>query len=84
MTQRRFSPGDRIRVLAEDRPGHVRTPGYVRGKMGRVKRVLGEFKNPESPAHGGSGLPEKPCTGSRSARRSCGRVTKVRRTTPST
>ncbi len=56
----RFEPGDRVRVLSEERPGHVRTPGYVRGKTGRVESVLGEFRNPESLAYGDSGLPQRP------------------------
>ena len=56
----RFKPGDRVRVRVEDKPGHVRTPGYVRGKEGRVESVLGEFRNPESLANGDPGLPERP------------------------
>jgi hypothetical protein len=60
MTPQRFTPGERVRVRSEDRPGHVRTPGYVRGKMGRVESVLGEFRNPETLAYGESGLPERP------------------------
>ena len=60
MTPQRFRPGERVRVRSEDRPGHVRTPGYVRGKMGRVESVLGEFRNPETLAYGESGLPERP------------------------
>ncbi len=60
MTPQRFEPGDRVRVSFEDRPGHVRTPGYVRGKKGRVESVLGEFRNPESLAYGETGLPERP------------------------
>jgi hypothetical protein len=56
----RFEPGDRIRVRPEAKAGHVRTPSYVRGKTGRVESVLGEFRNPESLAYGGSGLPERP------------------------
>ena len=60
MTGEKFEPGDRVRVRDEEKPGHVRTPGYVRGKQGRVDSVLGEFRNPESLAYGGSGLPEKP------------------------
>jgi nitrile hydratase subunit beta len=59
MTQM-FHPGDRIRVRAEEKPGHVRTPGYVKGKTGRVASVLGEFRNPETLAYGDSGLPERP------------------------
>jgi nitrile hydratase len=55
----RFRPGDRVRVSADDRSGHVRTPFYVRGKRGRVERVYGEFRNPESLAYGGDGLPKR-------------------------
>jgi len=39
--------------------GHVRTPTYVRGKQGWVERVHGEFRNPESLAYGGDGLPRE-------------------------
>lgn len=60
MTPTTFEPGDRVRVRADEKPGHVRTPGYVRGKIGRIEKALGTFKNPESLAYGGSGLPEKP------------------------
>jgi nitrile hydratase beta subunit-like protein len=56
----KFSPGDRVRVLALERPGHVRTPAYVRGKSGWIERVHGEFRNPESLAYGGDGLPTEP------------------------
>jgi nitrile hydratase subunit beta len=59
MTQM-FHSGDRIRVRAEEKPGHVRTPGYVKGKTGQVASVLGEFRNPETLAYGDSGLPERP------------------------
>jgi hypothetical protein len=60
VTAQRFKPGDRVRVRSEDKPGHVRTPGYVRGKAGRVESMLGEFRNPESLAYGDPGLPERP------------------------
>jgi nitrile hydratase subunit beta len=56
----RFKPGDRVRVRAEDRPGHIRTPYYIRGKIGWVERVHGEFRNPESLAYGRDGLPKRP------------------------
>jgi hypothetical protein len=56
----RFEPGDRVRVRADEKPGHVRTPDYVRGKTGRIERTLGVFKNPELLAYGDPGLPEKP------------------------
>ena len=56
----RFKPGDRVRVRMEDRPGHIRTPWYIRGKTGWIERVYGEFLNPESLAFGGDGLPKRP------------------------
>lgn len=49
-----------MRVRAEARPGHIRTPFYIRGKTGWVERVHGEFLNPESLGHGGDGLPKRP------------------------
>lgn len=54
-----FEPGDRVRVLSRDSAGHVRTPAYLRGRTGRVESVLGEFRNPEDLAYGGTGLPRK-------------------------
>lgn len=55
----RFKAGDRVRVKFEDRPGHLRTPWYVRGKSGWIERVYGEFLNPEDLAYGRSGLPKR-------------------------
>ncbi len=55
----KFKPGDRIRVRIDDPPGHIRTPFYIRGKVGWVERVHGVFLNPESLGHGGDGLPKK-------------------------
>ena len=31
-----FEPGDRVRVLSSEKPGHVRTPAYLKGKAGWV------------------------------------------------
>ncbi len=56
----RFRPGDRVRVRADSPPGHVRTPSYVKGKVGVVDRLHGAFRNPETLAYGGDGLPEQP------------------------
>lgn len=56
----RFAPGDRVRVRADAPRGHVRTPGYLRGRVGRVLRVHGAFRNPETLAYGGDGLPQRP------------------------
>ena len=49
----------RVKVKFEDRPGHLRTPWYIRGKTGWIERVYGEFLNPESLAFGKDGLPKK-------------------------
>ena len=49
-----------MRVKAQERPGHVRTPAYVRGKLGWVERVHGEFRDPEKLAYGRDGLPRQP------------------------
>lgn len=55
----KFKPGDRVRIRVGSPPGHFRTPAYVQGKIGLVERVHGAFRNPESLAHGGDGLPEQ-------------------------
>ena len=54
-----FKPGDRVQVKFEDRPGHLRTPWYIRGKSGWIEKVYGDFLNPESLAYGRDGLPKK-------------------------
>jgi nitrile hydratase len=55
----RYKPGDQVKVRFEDRPGHIRTPWYIRGKTGLVERIHGKFLNPESLGHGRDGLPKK-------------------------
>jgi nitrile hydratase subunit beta len=55
-----FQPGQAVRVKADERPGHVRTPAYVRGKVGWIERVQGAFRDPETRAYGGDGLPRQP------------------------
>jgi nitrile hydratase len=42
-----LKPGDLVRVRDDFPAGHIRTPVYVRGKIGRVTRGFGEFGNPE-------------------------------------
>jgi nitrile hydratase len=56
----KFSSGDRVRVVNRNASGHVRTPAYVRGKPGWIERVHGDFRNPETLAYGGDGLPRQP------------------------
>ncbi|HEY7148656.1 MAG TPA: SH3-like domain-containing protein [Gaiellaceae bacterium] len=53
-----FRVGDRVRVSDRAHEGHHRTPGYVKGRQGRVERVWGRFTNPETRAYGSDGLPE--------------------------
>ncbi|EBA11413.1 SH3-like domain-containing protein [Roseobacter sp. CCS2] len=46
-----------MRVRADMPPGHVRTPAYLRGKVGWVERTLGPFPNPEQLAYGMQAMP---------------------------
>jgi nitrile hydratase len=54
-----FHPGQRVRVAARRHEGHHRTPGYLKGKVGRVERAHGAFTNPETRAYGTDGLPKQ-------------------------
>lgn len=54
-----FKPGDTVRIRVGSPPGHCRTPAYIQGKIGRIERVHGAFRNPESLAYGGDGLPKQ-------------------------
>ena len=54
-----FVPGDAVKVIATHPPGHRRTPYYIRGKIGEIERVCGNFPNPEELAYGFDGLPKK-------------------------
>lgn len=53
----RFKAGDPVVVKNEHRPGHIRTPMYLRGKRGVVLKDYGSWKNPEDLAVGRDGLP---------------------------
>jgi nitrile hydratase len=55
----KFQPGEAVRIIERNQPGHVRTPQYVRGKSGIVERIVGSFPNPETLAYGQTGLPYK-------------------------
>ena len=55
----KFNPGDTVRVRVGTPPTHFRTPSYIQGRVGTVAAVHGEFRNPESLAHGGDGLPKQ-------------------------
>lgn len=43
---------ERVRVSEMIPPGHIRTPFYLRGKVGEIERKLGPFGNPEQLAYG--------------------------------
>ena len=47
-----FKPGDRVRVRTDYVPGHVRMPGYVRGKTGVVVAESPAYPFPDAHAHG--------------------------------
>jgi len=55
----RFNAGDKVRIRVDYPAGHFRTPGYIQGKTGTVAGVHGAFRNPESLAKGGDGLPRQ-------------------------
>jgi len=44
---RALKRGERVRVREDFPPGHVRTPVYIRGKVGVVTRIFGRFGDPE-------------------------------------
>jgi hypothetical protein len=48
----RFDKGDRVLVLDLEKSGHIRTPFYIRGRVGTVIQRCGAFLNPEDLAIG--------------------------------
>ena len=46
-----FQPGDRVRVRDDYVPGHVRMPGYIRGKTGVVVGESPAYPFPDAHAH---------------------------------
>ena len=53
--------GDRVRVKNEYVPGHVRMPGYIRGKVGVVVRISPPYPFPDTAGHGMQGPMEPTC-----------------------
>jgi len=47
----RFQPGDRVRVRLDYVPGHIRLPGYIRGKSGVVVSESPAYPFPDAHAH---------------------------------
>ncbi|HEX6842820.1 MAG TPA: SH3-like domain-containing protein [Stellaceae bacterium] len=56
----RFAPGARVKVRRMAPPGHLRTPWYIRGRIGEVERLCGAFANPEELAYNRPGMPKQP------------------------
>ena len=50
--RQRFMPGDRVRVKLDFVPGHIRLPGYIRGKTGTVVGESPAYPFPDAHAHG--------------------------------
>ncbi len=50
-TQPRFEVGQRVRARNLQPPGHIRLPGYARGKSGAIARVYPGFVFPDTNAH---------------------------------
>jgi nitrile hydratase len=48
----RFKIGDRVRVRNDHVPGHVRMPGYIRGKTGVIVGESPAYPFPDAHAHG--------------------------------
>ena len=55
-----FKIGDIVRVKNVRFEGHIRTPNYLRNKIGHIELVHGIFKDPEKLAYGKPGLPRLP------------------------
>ena len=51
-TRETFQPGDRVRVREDFVPGHMRMPGYIRGKSGIVVSESPKYPFPDAHAHG--------------------------------
>ena len=47
-----YKPGDRVTVRSDHIAGHVRMPGYIRGKTGVVVNVSPRYPFPDAHAHG--------------------------------
>lgn len=47
-----FTTGEIVRIRDIGKAGHVRTPQYVRNKVGFIDSYVGLFENPEERAYG--------------------------------
>ena len=55
-----FAIGERVRVRKTAPLGHIRTPFYIRGQVGKIERFCGSFPNPEELAQMRDGMPAQP------------------------
>src|SRR6187401_280738 len=51
-SRQRFAPGDRVKVRNDYVPGHMRMPGYIRGRTGVVVSESPAYPFPDAHAHG--------------------------------
>jgi nitrile hydratase beta subunit len=56
-----FAIGDKVRVKNDYVPGHVRMPGYIRGKSGVVVRISVPMPFPDTAGHGMQAPMEPTC-----------------------
>ena len=56
-----FAIGDKVRVKDEYVPGHVRMPGYIRGKAGVVVSISPPYPFPDTAGHGMLAAMEPTC-----------------------
>lgn len=54
-----FSLGDRVRTRPHSFEGHTRLPAYLRGRIGRIERVVGEFPFADERAMGRADVPSQ-------------------------
>jgi hypothetical protein len=52
VSREKFKAGDKVRVRDDYVPGHVRMPGYIRGKTGVVVSESPAYPFPDAHAHG--------------------------------
>ena len=55
-----FAIGTRVRVMAQPRRGHIRTPTWLFGKAGVIESFHGSFPDAEKIAYHAYGLPPVP------------------------
>lgn len=54
-----FNLGDRVRTRLHSSQGHTRLPAYLRGRIGRIERVVGAFPFADERASGRADAPKQ-------------------------